>query len=556
MLETLKHHYPVIIVGGGVNGVGIARDCALRGIECLLVEKSDFSAGTSGASSGMIHGGPRYLLGDVNVTKLSCLDSGYIQKIAPHLLFRIPFLYTVYREKNKTTLQAKMHLEAIEAFFEAYDRFVPLKNGHKHTRLTPKEVCELEPNIPMQDLVGGVTFDEWGIDVPRLCVANAVDAAENGATLCNHTKVKAVIRDANRIKGTEIVNLLTGEEKTVTSTCLVNATGPWSPEFGKMAGVPIKLRGGKGVHIVFDRRMFNMAVVAKCIDGREIFIMPYENVSILGTTDDDYFGDLDDQRVSQDEIEYLLDGIESVFPAIREARMIRSYSGVRPTIYKRHVYEDDLSREHQILDHEHLNGVTGMISLIGGKLASYRIMAKEVTDLLAKKLGVKAESTTHSRPLPGGDMVPDAVELAHAYGLDAFTVSRLVYRHGSRAERILTLIRDNPEWGQLLCPCEPVTEAEVRYVLEHEMAHTLSDVRRRTRLSLGPCQGTNCLIASSSLLATLKERDLKTRNQSLHEFMSEWWYNRACVMNADQLRQEEFNQAIHFCNNSLDLVSG
>lgn len=553
MLKQLKQKYPVIIVGGGVNGVGIARDCALRGIDCLLVEKGDFSGGTSGSSSGMIHGGPRYMLGDVDVTRLACLDSGYIQKIAPHLLFRIPFLYTVHHSKHRSEFQSKILLESVEAFFEAYDRFVPLKNGKPHTRLTPQEVLELEPNIPAKNLVGGVTFDEWGIDVPRLCIANAVDAKEHGADVLNHTRVVRVLRTESSVTGVEIENLLNGERRIIDCQILVNATGPWSGEFGKLMGVDIKIRGGKGIHLSFDRRLFNMAVVSQCIDGREIFVMPYENESILGTTDDDYFGDLDNQKCTQDEIEYIMDGIEQVFPAIRDARMIRGWSGVRPTIYERGVNENDLSREHEMLDHETRDGLAGAISMTGGKLASYRIMSKELVDLICQKLKITAESTTHNKFLPGGDVIPDVVETAREYKLDSYLVSRLIYRHGSRALRILDSIRQHPEWGTLLCGCEPVTEAEVRYVVEHEMAFTLSDVRRRTRLSMGPCQGMNCVLPASSILSTLRPDIANDPLQITKDFSQAWWWNRACVMNADQLKQEELNQSLMFATNGLDV---
>lgn len=541
----IQNSYDVVIVGGGVNGLGIARDCAFRGISCLLVEKGDFSAGTSGSSSGMIHGGPRYMLGNVGVTKLACLDSGYIQKIAPHLLFRIPFLYPVYH-KSKAKWTTSLLLETVEAFFSAYDQFVPLKNGKKHTRLSAKEVVELEPNIPQKDLAGGVTFDEWGIDVARLCVINAVDAAENGAAVLNHTEVTSVQKDQNRVTGITIKDTITGESKNISSRILVNATGPWSPHFAKLFGGRIQLRGGKGIHITFDRRLFNMAIVSQAIDGRELFIMPYENTSVLGTTDDDYFGDLDDQRCLDDEINYLLDAIEPVFPAIRQARMTTAWSGVRPTIYGRGQYEDQLSREHELVDHAKSDGIDGVVSLIGGKLASYRIMAEETTDWIATRLGVNQKCQTHLRSLPGGDILPNVSELSLAYGLDPYTISRLVYRHGSRALRILDAIKNNPEQGALVCSCEPVTYAEIDYVIEHEMARTLSDVRRRTRLTQGPCQGTDCLISGSAFFPDAP--------QSASSYWRQWWYNRALVLNSDQLKQEEMAQAIHFTNNSLDVA--
>ncbi|MBF0105996.1 MAG: FAD-dependent oxidoreductase [Deltaproteobacteria bacterium] len=549
---TLKKSYPVIIAGGGINGVGIARDCALRGIECLLIEKDDFAAGTSGYSSGMIHGGPRYMLSDRDITKLSCVDSGYIQRAAPHLLFRIPFLYTVFKTKDRSGLKSTLLLEGIETFFTAYDKFAPFKGGKKHTRLSPQEISVLEPGIPQKNLVGGVSFDEWGVDVPRLCMANVICAKEHGATVLNHTKITKVIKEAEQVKGVEVVDTLTGDKATILCTLLVNATGPWSPNFGTMAGVPIKLRGGKGIHISFDRRLFNIAVVSQTIDGREIFIFPHENESILGTTDDDYFGDLDQQSCTHDELEYLLEGIEQIFPAVRKARMIRAWSGVRPTLYKRNCYEDDLSREHETIDHQKRDGVSGLVSIVGGKLASYRIISAEVADLIACKLAIDRPSTTHQVPLPGGDEIPDVKTLADEYNINAYIVSRLVYRHGSRARLILNDIKASPELGGLICRCEPVTEAEIRYCLQNEGARTLSDIRRRTRLSMGPCQGTNCLLPGHAILSEIIDDSKNNAGGTLKDFMREWWFNRACVLSGDQLKQEELYQGTLFCNNSLN----
>lgn len=546
-MPVVKDHYDVIVVGGGVNGCGIVRDLALRGVHCLLVEKKDFSQGTSSASSGMIHGGPRYLLGDRDVTRLACLDSGYIQKIAPHLLFRIPFLYPVYQEKGQSHARALLQLELVESFFETYDKFVSLKNGKNHTRLSANQAMELEPGLPRQGLLGAVTFDEWGIDVPRLCIANVIDASEKGATCLNHTEVLAVDFENSVFKGVRLRDTLTGEQKNVTGKILVNATGPWSPQFGKLMGVDIKLRPGKGIHLVFDRRLCNIAIATKAIDGREIFVMPYENTTIIATTDDDYFGDLDDQRTSEDEIKYLLDGITPVFPQIRDSRMIYSYSGVRPTLYERNTTEDALSREHKILNHGARDGRAGAYSLIGGKLASYRIMAHEICDVVATQLGNTTPCSTHQKPLPGGEGTPDVAVLALEFSVDPFVVARLVYRHGSRAQKILKSMQDNPVLKTVVCACEPVTQAEINYVIQNEFVRTLSDLRLRTRLTQGPCQGLNCL---NPALSSLLEHDVEPQlpaEKKLKNFLDEWWWNRAAVLDGTQMVQEELFQATQAC---------
>ncbi|HYJ11545.1 MAG TPA: FAD-dependent oxidoreductase, partial [Polyangiaceae bacterium] len=179
----------VIVIGGGVNGVGVLRDATLRGFSVSLFERNDLAFGASGNSSGMIHGGPRYLSYDPDVTYSSCLDSGHIQRVAPHLLFRIPFLMPVFEKQG---LKAKAMLAAYDGFFTLYDKYQPLKAGKPHARLSAQDLVELEPGlVPSQ---GGVSFDEWGIDGVRLCVANARDAFERGAEVRVHTTVSEVLR--------------------------------------------------------------------------------------------------------------------------------------------------------------------------------------------------------------------------------------------------------------------------------------------------------------------------------------------------------------------------
>lgn len=545
--------YDVIIVGGGINGVGIVRDASMRGLKCLLLEKNDFSAGTSGGSSGMIHGGPRYMLGDIEVTKLACLDSGFIQKVAPHLLFRIPFLYPVYVHENQTLWQAQLHLEAVESFFTAYDKFVPLKNGKPHTRLSKDDVLKIEPHLPPHNLLGAVTFDEWGIDVPRLCIANVLSAEQYGARILNHTEVIKVNCVDQRFESVTFKNKLTNETETAQGRYLVNATGPWAMSFAKKMGLSVKLRPGKGIHLVYDRRLFNMAIVTQALDGREMFIMPYENTTIVATTDDDYFGDLDDQVVTQDEIHYLEEAIIKIFPQIKNSRLIYAYSGVRPTLYERLKSESSLSREHEIIDHGQTDQAHNIFTLTGGKLASYRIIAEEVVNLVAQRLGNTTPCRTHTEFLFGGtDDRLDADELAEKYGVDVFSVLRLIYRHGAKAIDILEKTRAHPHLKNFICSCEPVMACEFEYVIETEKAKTLADIKRRTRWTQGPCQGTQCFIAGS-VCALKQNASQKSFLHNLNEFQDEVWYNRGAVASGVQMKQEELQQALLYGNANIPL---
>jgi glycerol-3-phosphate dehydrogenase len=541
VLPSDRPDYDLIVIGGGVNGTGVARDAALRGLRVALFERNDLAFGASGNSSGMIHGGVRYLTYDPSVTKSSCLDSGYIQAIAPHLLFRIPFLFPVAKGPG-----AKALLTLVDAFFGAYDNYQPLKHGKPHTRLTPDELHQLEPGLKGQ-VVGGVTFDEWGIDGSRLVIANALDAKEHGARVSTHTTVERFFRreDNGEVLGVMVRDRFTGKSESIRARAVVNATGAWSPLTADLAGLPRKsasIRGGKGIHVVYDRRLTNYAIVARSIDGRQVFLEPWQNMSILGTTDDDYYGDLDDVRATVDEVRYLTQAIAQVFPAIRSARAIYTYAGVRPSLYAWGPNEDRLSREHEVIDHTR-HGAAGLFSMIGGKLASYRLFAEEATDVIAEHLDAPRHGSTHKRPLPGGDRLVDTFQLAEDVRIDAVAARRLIYRHGSIAERIAERIRRRPAEAAVVCPCEPVTEAEVRHVTREEMVRTVSDVARRTRLGLGACGGLRCALRCGQIVA--EERELSPREgltQSM-DFLEAQAARRAVALGPAQARQEALSLA-------------
>ncbi len=536
-------HYDVLIIGGGINGSGIARDCAMRGLKTILVEKKDFAAGATGTCSGMIHGGPRYLEYDIETTRSSCLDSGYIQKIAPFLLFRIPFIFPVLKD-------SKHGMEPIETFMEAYDRFVHLKNGRPHTRLTRADAFKLEPGLT-DDIVGAVTMDEWGCSPFRLCVLNALSAHRNGAEIRNHTVAEKLLMDDSRhVLGARLRNVLTGEHEEILARIVFNAGGPWSPAIARMGHGNVKLRPAKGVHLVFDRRLSNVAITAETIDGRSIFVLPYENTSLVGTTDDDYYGDLDNVRVTRDEIKYLLEGIEHVFPSIRQGRIIRAFAGVRPTLYEWRKAEDDLSREHEVFDHEKLDGIKGLLSIAGGKLASYRLMSEHAADVICQKLGIKETCRTHLEPLPGGESEVDIGEAARETGVPAFIIQRLYQRYGSEYPKVLA---EGPAGSasNVICRCESVTEAEIRYVIRREWARTLDDVRRRTRLGAGPCQGQRCTLAAACILGEELHLNPDELGSIAMEFLQERWKGKMPVLGGLQLAQEEINRATHFLSANI-----
>ncbi|MFO0564738.1 MAG: glycerol-3-phosphate dehydrogenase/oxidase [Polyangiaceae bacterium] len=526
----------VIVIGGGVNGTGVARDAALRGLSVALFERNDIAFGASGNSSGMIHGGPRYLTYDPDVTQTSCEDSGHIQHIAPHLLFRIPFLVPIHPGRYP----ASVALTGYDSFFDLYDKYQALKRGKPHVRLSVDELRQLEPGL-VADAVGGVTFDEWGIDGSRLCIGNVVDAMEHGAKVHVHTTVTDVLRrDDGSVRGVRWRDRMTRQTGSVTARVVVNATGAWAPITSALAGLPpnaARIRPGKGIHVYLDRRLTNYAIVATAIDGRQVFLLPWQNMSVLGTTDDDYYGDLDEVVANGDEVRYLTQAVARVFPAVRAARAIGTWGGVRPTLYAWGKNEDKLSREHEIVDHGQ-HGADGLYSMIGGKLASYRIFAEQMTDVLARRLGNTSPRRSHSSPLPGGDESIDPMSLVQPGGIEPMAATRLEYRHGSRALRVMERIAKNPREARVVCECEPVLEAEVRYVVEHELARSVDDVARRTRLGLGACGGMRCAARCGALVAQMKDRSPESGRRDALRFLAGAFQRRAPAVKSEQARQE------------------
>lgn len=547
--------YDLIVVGGGVNGTGIARDAAMRGHRTLLVEKRDFAAGSSGANSGMIHGGLRYLQYDRKVTELSCIDSGYIQRIAPHLLFRIPFLFPIHAERpERPKLRERLWGYAVRVVLDLYDVYQPAKRGKPSARLSAEEAYALEPSL-RRDLIGAVSFDEWGIDPFRLCALNALSAREHGAELATYTEVVDFLRGpGGRIEGALLRDVRSGARRAVRSKIVFNAAGPWAPRVARLAGAELRIRGGKGVHLTLDRRVSNYAILCQAADGREVFVMPHGQTSVIGTTDDDFYGDPDDIRIHEDEIRYLWEAIERSVPPIGYARILRAWAGIRPTAWDWGKMEDDLSREHVIYDHVR-QGAPGLLSMVGGKLASYRIMAEEAVDVVEDRLGIpRRPCRTHLEPLPGGASFPDVAALARAYRLPEPTVARIAYRHGANAVRVCELVAEDPRLRLPVCRCEQVIAAELVHSIRNEEGRRLLDLRRRNRLAMGPCQGSDCAQVAAALLAREQGLGARAHRDELRSLLQLRWKGQRGVLVGGSAAQQELTRHQHLGAGALDAL--
>ena len=530
--------YDIAVVGGGVNGAGIARDAALRGLRVALIEREDWGAGTTGGSTRMIHGGLRYLLYDVPTTRHSSEDAGRIRKIAPHITWRIPFIWPLFPGR-------RFFHEATEALLSAYDVHARPKGGLQHARLSREEAFAIEPGLA-PDVVGGVTLDEWGCDVFRLAALNALDAREHGADLFPHTEVTELLRSGRDVRGVRAFDLLAARSFDIEAELVINATGPWAGRFAEMADVPVAMRPGKGVHVTFERRIGNYGLILEGVDGRVMFLVPHGAETIVGTTDSDYYGDPTrvDLDIHHDEVAYVIEAAARALPQAKQWRPIRAWAGVRNTLFEWGVDSDDLSRRHEILDHATRDNVGGLLSVLGGKLAAYRIQSEEAVDAALLRLArAPISCQTGTQPLPGAAELPDFLALAQQLALPAWAVERIWRRLG---DRIHTVFSGAPAHERApICRSEAVTGAEVRYAVQVEGCRTVEDLRRHAHVGAGGCDGVDCVVPAAQLMSELLQWSPDRLAAELDQFMNERWIGRRPVLSGATLAQEEVWRGVH-----------
>ncbi|MFW9788375.1 MAG: FAD-dependent oxidoreductase [Candidatus Thorarchaeota archaeon] len=531
-----ESEFDVVVIGGGSTGTAVARDCAMRGLKTLLLERDDIASATVGTCAGMISSGLKYR-GEPDIMKICSSEVVFLRRIARHIIMKNPIIAPIL----------DLSLAASDGdYIDAYSENADERDVPEMVFITPEATLALEPMVH-PDVIAGVYYEEFFIDPFRLCLLQALDAKNHGAEVKTYCEVIGFEKSDNEIQSVLYYNRITGQSEKASTKLVVNASGPWAHKIARRSGAELNLRLNKGAHIILDRRVVNVGVTAKAVDGRWIYLFPHENSSLLGTTALDTWEDPDTIVASFDEIEYLFQSIESVIPSIREARVIRTMVGVRPLVPDWNVPEDKVTRGYQVIDHEN-----GMISFTGGKLVLCRHMAETVTDLVAKKLGVKSKSTTHEQPLPGNDKDIDIESLSIEYGVSLHALERLRARRGTELVKILEMTKDNPEWRTTICTCEPVLEAEIRYAIREEFPQTLNDLRRRVRLGTGPCQGTFCTYKAASILA--EELDLQGDDflVDILDFRAERWKGIRPSMRGEQLAQEELAQGMYACVANLD----
>jgi glycerol-3-phosphate dehydrogenase len=414
-LEALgREEFDLLVVGGGITGCGIARDAALRGLRVALVEKDDFASGTSSRSSRLIHGGLRYLEhGFLHLVFVASSERRRLLRLAPHLVRPLEFLWPVYAG-------ARVPQWKLAAGLTLYDALALFRNVGTHRRLSARQIAAREPDLRREGLVGGARYFDAHTDDARLTLANAMGALEAGAVVLNHARVVALHLDGPSARGARIDDRLGGGGIDVRARVVVNATGPWSDEMRRLddgatgAGDADAVRGSKGVHVAVARdRIGNHGALTLLApnDGRVMFVLPSGRQTIIGTTDSFTDAPPDEVRASEGDVAYLLAAANAFFPAAHLTRqdVVAAWAGIRPLIAGGAAKADpgNASREHAIAESDH-----GVVSITGGKLTTYRVMAAEVVDVVAARLGQRAvRPPTRDVALPGGDLAaPEEAE--------------------------------------------------------------------------------------------------------------------------------------------------
>ncbi len=387
-MNELNKEYDVLIIGGGITGAGILRDCAMRGLKALLLEKGEFGGVTTMGSSRMIHGGLRYVWQDYKETKTCAFECGYICRIARPFLKKIVFLFPFFKGE-------KIKLEGADLIvFEAYDRLCKERFTNPHVRLSAKETLKLIPELK-GDVIGAVTFEEWEVNPQEFTIANIKSAMLYGAEAQQHMEVIGFILKNGVIRGVAVLDEVTKKYAFIEARIIVNATGPWASKITQLAGIPdFELRPTKGIHLVLDIPL-KYGVGFQAIDKRGLLAQPRDNKLLLGTTDDDYNGDLDDLKTTEEEEKYLLESLSRVLPEKAKAPIVERVVGVRPTIGQWGMPEDKVSRKFVVIDHKITDGLDGLITVCGGKMTIYRIMAEKTADMICQKFGVNKSCQTH-----------------------------------------------------------------------------------------------------------------------------------------------------------------
>ena len=519
--------YDVIVVGGGITGAGTARDCALRGLKVLLVERHDIATGATGRNHGLLHSGARYAVTDRESASECIKENLILKKIARHCVDDTSGLFITLPEDD-LAYQATF----VKACTEA---------GIKAEVMDPKEAIALEPSVN-PSIIGAVRVPDGSVDPFRLCAANMLDARLHGARILVHSEVTGFLMKGDTVEGVRVLDHSTGEETEYRAPVTVNAGGIWGHRIAMMAGANIGMFPAKGSLLVFAHRV-NGVVLNRCRKPANADILvPGDTVCIIGTTSTRVpYEECDGIRVTPDEVELLLGEGAKLAPRLSQTRILRAYAGVRPLVSADNDPSGrNISRGIVCLDHEKRDGIKGFVSITGGKLMTYRLMAEMAADEVCRKLGREARCITARTPLPGSEEGGIEKIAKKIWQMPTTAQKASVGRFGSRAANL----DFDDDKGSLVCECEQVSVSEVDAAIANLEVSDLVDLRRRTRVGMGTCQGGLCACRAAGRMAKATGCTERAR-KDLKDFISERWKGMLPVAWGETLRESVYMQWIY-----------
>jgi len=480
--------FDVLVIGGGIVGAGIARDAAMRGLKVALIEQGDFASGTSSKTSKLIHGGLRYLeQGNVSLVRESLRERQVLRTIAPSLVHPLSLMLPVYQGGSHPVWQ-------VRAGLGLYDLLALGRNIRAHKVVSARRALSLEPSLRVDGLRAAGIYADCQMDDARVCLVNILQAISFGAVCANYVRLSTFLTANGRICGGAAEDVFTGRTLEIQAKVVVNATGPWTDGVRRLSDTAAeqRLQPTKGIHAIIPRVALQALFVQAQADRRMFFVLPWGDYSLVGTTESPVEGSPDTLSATANEVGYLLEEVNRILPGshVSEGDVVATFAGARPLLAFAGS-STHASREHRIDVDDR-----GLVSIMGGKFTTYRLMAQQVVNLLLKQQRWKMERclTDQVSLLE----TPQPITLEHwqavTRSMDPDLLAMLLTRYGAGAFHILRLLDREPALAKPVCPHHEYLEAELVHAVQQEMACTITDVlARRTRIAWSSCQGLDLL---------------------------------------------------------------
>lgn len=517
----------VVVIGGGATGTGILRDLALRGISGILVEQGDLAHGTSSRFHGLLHSGARYAVKDQAAARECLEENKILRRIAANCVEPIGGLFVQAPGDDPAYV----------------DRWVAACQdaGIDPEEIDVQELLQANPVLGT-NITRAFKVPDAAVDGFRVLWGNVNSARRYGAKIMTYTRVTAIHQSSGRVTGVEVTNQLTGAKQFIECETVINAAGAWAGEIAALAGLELKVIKDKGTLVAFNHRLMNRVVNRLRPPGDGDIFVPHGTITILGTTSMTVDNPACSQPEQSEVLRLLQIGRELV-PELENYRMIRAFAGVRPLYQPGNAAEGRaVTRNFALLDHQQLDGLTGFVSIVGGKFTTFRLMAEKTVDLVAARLGVNKPCRTAEEPLTA----PVADELLQR-GKKVFGIpgaQKAAERLGDDFAKVVEQAEQKPELQKMFCECELVSLAEISHVAQDETCFALGDIRRKTRMGMGTCQGTFCSYRTLGALAKY-DRFAGNHRAYLSNFLQKRWKGIRPVLWGQQLREAQLSTAIY-----------